>query len=191
MKRLTTEDLCSLGEYSQIRPEFRTRVIARKRHRNVPIGAHLTLHFENRLTMHYQVQEMLRAERIFEADGIQSELDAYNALIPDGSNWKATMMIEYEDVNERRDALTPGQMPLLTDGIVVGDCPGRKIGGGEPCFLFGSGFAGLGIYLNRIDLFGVDIGSNVMIIYGFVRYFSVNMPKEGNGICRCSALVMK
>jgi hypothetical protein len=105
MKRLTTDDLYSLGEYSQIRPDFRTRVMARKRKRYVPIGTHVTLHFENRLTIHYQVQEMLHAERIFEADGIQSELDAYNALIPDGSNWKATMMIEYEDVNERRDGL--------------------------------------------------------------------------------------
>jgi hypothetical protein len=80
--------------------------MAHKRNRKVALGAHATLYFEDRLTMQYQIQEMLRAERIFESEGIQDELDAYNPLIPDGSNWKATFMIEYEDVDERRDALS-------------------------------------------------------------------------------------
>jgi len=80
-------------------------VMAHKKDRQVHIGAHATLYFEDRLTMQYQIQEMLRAERIFESGGIQEELDAYNPLIPDGSNWKATFMIEYEDVDERREAL--------------------------------------------------------------------------------------
>jgi hypothetical protein len=80
--------------------------MSHKKHRQVAIGAHATLYFEDRLTMQYQIQEMLRAERIFESAGIQDELDAYNPLIPDGSNWKATFMIEYEDIDERRDALT-------------------------------------------------------------------------------------
>ena len=80
-------------------------MLEHKRHRRLALGDHVTLHFEDSLTMQYQVQEMLRIERIFEADGIQDELDAYNPLIPDGSNWKATMLIEYEDVAERRQAL--------------------------------------------------------------------------------------
>lgn len=104
--QLTRDDLYSLEKYAQIRGDFRAGVMAHKRHRHVALGAHATLYFEDRLTMQYQVQEMLRAERIFEADGIQEELDAYNPLIPDGSNWKATFMIEYEDVDERREALT-------------------------------------------------------------------------------------
>jgi len=107
--------LYSLEEYSQIRPDFRARVLEHKKHRRVPLGDHVTLHFEDSLTMQYQVQEMLRIERIFEADGIQEELDAYNPLIPDGSNWKATMLIEYEDVDERRQALARlnGAFPAL------------------------------------------------------------------------------
>lgn len=102
---LTRDDLHSLEHYAQIRGDFRAQVMAHKRNRKVALGAHATLYFEDRLTMQYQIQEMLRAERIFEAEGIQDELDAYNPLIPDGSNWKATFMIEYEDVDERRDAL--------------------------------------------------------------------------------------
>jgi hypothetical protein len=105
MSVLKREDLLSLEEYDRQRPEFRARVMAHKKNRQVPIGSHATLYFEDRLTMHYQVQEMLRAERIFDAQGIQEELDAYNPLIPDGSNWKATFMIEYDDVEERRKAL--------------------------------------------------------------------------------------
>lgn len=106
MKTLTSDDLYSLEDYARVRDEFRSKVMAHKKLRRVPVGAHATLLFEDRLTMHYQIQEMLRAERIFEVGGVREELDAYNALIPDGRNWKATMMIEYEDIHERRDALT-------------------------------------------------------------------------------------
>ena len=102
---LTRDDLYSLEKYAQVRPEFRARVMAHKKNRQVALGEHATLYFEDRLTMQYQVQEMLRAERIFDSAGIQEELDAYNPLVPDGSNWKATFMIEYEDVDERREAL--------------------------------------------------------------------------------------
>ena len=105
MSKLTRDDLYSLEKYSSVRPEFRARVIAHKANRRLGIGPHATLYFEDSLTMQYQVQEMLRLERIFEQDGIQQELDVYNPLIPDGSNWKATFMVEYEDVEERRAAL--------------------------------------------------------------------------------------
>lgn len=104
--KLTRDDLYSLEKYAAIRPEFRARVIAHKANRRLAIGAHATLYFEDSLTMQYQVQEMLRLERIFEPEGIQQELDVYNPLIPDGSNWKATFMVEYEDVGERRAALS-------------------------------------------------------------------------------------
>ncbi len=103
--QLTRDDLFSLEKYAQVRSEFRAQVMAHKKDRQVAIGAHATLYFEDRLTMQYQIQEMLRAERIFESEGIQGELNAYNPLIPDGGNWKATFMIEYEDVDERREAL--------------------------------------------------------------------------------------
>jgi len=102
MPKITRDSLMSLEAYAKARPEFRARIMAHKKNRIVPLGAHITLHFEDELTMRYQVQEMLRAERIFEEDGIQEELDAYNPLVPDGSNWKVTMMIEYPDVDERR-----------------------------------------------------------------------------------------
>ncbi|MCW5585954.1 MAG: DUF3501 family protein [Chromatiales bacterium] len=105
MNKLTRGDLLSLEKYAEVRPEFRARVMAHKRNRQLPIGPNATLYFEDALTMHYQVQEMLRAERIFEAAGIQEELDAYNPLIPDGSNWKATFMMEYPDEVERREKL--------------------------------------------------------------------------------------
>ncbi|MCE7902525.1 MAG: DUF3501 family protein [Gammaproteobacteria bacterium PRO9] len=105
MGKLTIDDLYPLEVYSRLRPEFRAQVMEHKAHRQLALGDHVTLSFEDRLTMHYQVQEMLRAERIFEADGIRDELDAYNPLIPDGSNWKATMLIEYPDEHERRQAL--------------------------------------------------------------------------------------
>jgi hypothetical protein len=103
--KLTPQDLFSLEEYARMRGDFRGRVLAHKKHRRLGLGDHLTLHFEDSLTMRYQVQEMLRIERIFEPEGIQDELDAYNPLIPDGSNWKATMLIEYSDVAERQRAL--------------------------------------------------------------------------------------
>jgi len=95
----------TLEAYAKARKDFRTRVIAHKKDRTLHLGEHVTLLFEDELTIRYQVQEMLRVEKIFEEAGIQDELDAYNPLIPDGRNWKATMLIEYEDVNERRAAL--------------------------------------------------------------------------------------
>jgi hypothetical protein len=105
MEKLTRSDLYSLEQYSEARPEFRARVMAHKKNRRVPLGDIAALYFEDRLTMQYQVQEMLRAERIFEAAGIQEELDAYNPLIPDGNNLKATFMIEVADEDERRKVL--------------------------------------------------------------------------------------
>jgi hypothetical protein len=103
--RLGPGDLFTLEAYARVRPAFRDQVIAHKAHRRVALGPHLTLCFEDRLTMHYQVQEMLRVERLFEPADIQAELDAYNPLIPDGDNWKATLLIEYPEVEERRRAL--------------------------------------------------------------------------------------
>lgn len=105
MEKLRREDLYSLEQYAEIRPQFRARVMAHKKNRAVPLGPHATLYFEDRLTMQYQVQEMLRAERIFEPPGIADELDAYNPLVPDGTNWKATCMLEYADLEERHAAL--------------------------------------------------------------------------------------
>ncbi len=101
MDKLSRDDLFSLEEYAARRPEFRKQVMAHKRARLVPVGPSVALHFEDRMTMLYQVQEMLRAERVFEADGIDEELAAYNPLIPDGSNFKVTMMIEFPDSDER------------------------------------------------------------------------------------------
>ena len=105
MEKLSRSRLLSLERYAAERAAFRARVMEHKRSRRVALGAHATLLFEDFLTMQYQVQEMLRAERIFEANEIQAELDAYNPLIPDGRNWKATLLIEYQDVDERRQAL--------------------------------------------------------------------------------------
>ena len=105
MSKLTRDDLYSLETYSQARPEFRKRVLAHKKSRQVPVGPNATLYFEDALTVQYQIQEMLRIERIFEAEGIADELGAYNPMIPDGSNWKATFMVEFPDVEERRVAL--------------------------------------------------------------------------------------
>jgi len=105
MAKLTRQDLFSLEKYAEIRNDFRAEVIAHKKNRRVPLGDHAALYFEDRLTMQYQIQEMLRIEKIFEAAGIQEELDVYNPLNPDGSNWKATFMMEYADENERRAAL--------------------------------------------------------------------------------------
>jgi hypothetical protein len=103
---ITRDSLLSLEAYARQRKEFRARVIAHKKDRSVHLGAHVTLLFEDELTLRYQVQEMLRIERTFEEQGIQDELDAYNPLIPDGSNFKATMMIEYADAEERKHALS-------------------------------------------------------------------------------------
>jgi hypothetical protein len=105
MQKLTKQDLYSLEEYSAMRSEFRAKMIEHKKNRVLRLGEHASVHFEDRTLMHYQVQEMLRAEKIFEAEGIQEELDAYNPLIPDGSNWKATFMLEYDDEEIRRQRL--------------------------------------------------------------------------------------
>ena len=99
------ESLLSLEAYARERASFRAKVIEHKKQRTVALGEHLTLLFEDELTVRYQVQEMLRIERIFEEDGIRHELDAYNPLVPDGANWKATMLIEYPDADERRRML--------------------------------------------------------------------------------------
>jgi len=101
-QKLVESDLMSLERYSRERPEFRARVIAHKRNRQVSVGPSSLWLFEDRLTVQYQVQEMLRTERIFEAEGIAEELAAYNPLIPDGTNWKATYLIEYVDPEVRR-----------------------------------------------------------------------------------------
>jgi len=105
MQKLSRDSLMTLEAYAKARKDFRAQVIAHKKNRTLHLGQHLTILFEDELTIRYQVQEMLRVERIFEEQGIQDEIDAYNPLIPDGSNFKATLMIEYEDVGERRDAL--------------------------------------------------------------------------------------
>jgi len=105
MTQLTRADLYSLEDYARMRNDFRAKVMAHKRLRTLAIGPNLTLLFEDRITMQYQVQEMLRAERIFEPEGIDEELAAYNPLIPDGRNLKATLLIEFDDVAERREAL--------------------------------------------------------------------------------------
>ena len=105
MQKLTRNSLMTLEAYAKARKDFRAKVIAHKKTRTVHLGEHVTLIFEDALTMQYQVQEMLRIEKIFEEVGIQDEIDAYNPLIPDGSNLKATMMVEYEEENERRAAL--------------------------------------------------------------------------------------
>jgi hypothetical protein len=105
LPHLTRNDLMSLEEYSIARKDFRAKVIEHKRNRSVALGPNATWSFEDQLTMQYQVQEMLRVERIFEAEAIQEELDAYNPLIPDGSNWKATFLLEFPDADERRHRL--------------------------------------------------------------------------------------
>src|SRR5580700_2860644 len=102
MNKLAVSDLYSLERYARERPAFRTRVLEHKRDRQLAVGPHVTWLFEDRLTIQYQVQEMLRAERIFEPEGIEEELDSYNPLIPDGTNWKATLLIEFPDEQERR-----------------------------------------------------------------------------------------
>ena len=105
MPAITRDSLLTLEAYAKARDAYRAKVLAHKKPRTVHVGEHVTLIFEDELTLRYQVQEMLRIERTFEEAGIQDELDAYNPLVPDGSNWKATMLIEYEDVEARRVAL--------------------------------------------------------------------------------------
>lgn len=105
MQKLARTDLFGLEKYAEVRNDFRAQVIAHKKNRHVALGSNATLAFEDRLTMQYQIQEMLRIERIFEPAAIQEELDAYNPLIPDGHNWKATFMLEFEDAERRKQAL--------------------------------------------------------------------------------------
>lgn len=117
MARISRDSLMTLEAYARERPQFRQKVLDHKKHRTLALGANVTLVFEDELTMRYQIQEMLRAERIFEQQGIQDELDAYNPLVPDGSNWKATMLIEYPDVDERRRMLP--KLIGIEDGVWV------------------------------------------------------------------------
>jgi uncharacterized protein DUF3501 len=117
------DSLLSLEAYARERTSFRAKVLEHKKHRTVALGEHLTLLFEDELTVRYQVQEMLRIERIFEEDGIRHELDAYNPLVPDGANWKATMLIEYPDADERRRMLA--QLKGIENRVWV------QVGGGE------------------------------------------------------------
>ncbi len=105
MKKFKREDLMSLEEYATKRAEFRAKVLEHKKARKIALGAHATLYFEDELTIQYQIQEMLRIEKVFEAEGINEELEAYNPLIPDGSNWKATFMLEYGDPEVRAKEL--------------------------------------------------------------------------------------
>src|SRR6476659_7053607 len=105
MPKLSRDSMMTLEAYAKARKDFRTQVIAHKKSRTVHLGDHLTLLFEDELTIRYQIQEMLRIEKTFDEAGIQDELDAYNPLVPDGHNWKATLLVEYEDVDERKTAL--------------------------------------------------------------------------------------
>jgi hypothetical protein len=102
---ITADSLMTLEAYSRWRKQHKADVIAHRKLRSVALGEHITVQFESELTMRYQIQEMLRVEKIFEAEGIQQEIEAYAPLVPDGNNWKATMLIEYPDVNERRREL--------------------------------------------------------------------------------------
>lgn len=124
MQKLTRKDLIPLETYHEQRKDFRARVLAHKASRQIAIGPHATLYFEDRLTIQYQIQEMLRVERIFEAEAIEEELAAYNPLIPDGDNLKATFMIEYDDANERKVALE--RMVGIEDRIWL------RVGDAEP-----------------------------------------------------------
>jgi len=117
MPRITRESLLTLEAYAKARKDFRAQVLAHKKPRTIHLGEHLTLVFEDELTLRYQIQEMLRIEKTFEEAGIQDELDAYNPLVPDGTNLKATMLIEYADVEERRVAL--GRLKGIEDRVWV------------------------------------------------------------------------
>lgn len=126
MEKLTRSDLYSLEQYAENRQEIRARVMKHKKNRLVHIGPVATLYFEDRQTIQYQIQEMLRVERIFEVSGIEEELEAYNPLIPDGSNWKATFMIEEPDVEKRRE--------LLASLVGIEDRVWVRIDGNEQVF---------------------------------------------------------
>ena len=122
MPALSRADLWSLEEYSELRPGFRQQVLAHKKNRQLALGDHLRLYFEDAITIKYQIQEMLRIEKVFEASGIDEELQSYNPLIPDGHNWKATLMVEYPDPAER--ALRLSQLIGIEDKVwlQVEDC---------------------------------------------------------------------
>jgi len=124
MQKLTRADLMSLEQYADQRKAFHARVMEHKQPRRVALGGHVTLLFEDRLTIQYQIQEMLRVERIFEPEGIEDELGVYNPLIPDGSNLKATLLVEFEEVEERKRALQ--ELIGLEDKVWI------KIGDFEP-----------------------------------------------------------
>jgi Protein of unknown function (DUF3501) len=126
MNKLAVSDLFSLERYARERPAFRAQVLEHKRDRQLSLGPHLTWLFEDRLTIQYQIQEMLRAERIFEPEGIEEELDSYNPLIPDGQNWKATLLIEFSDERERRLALA--RLKGIEDRCWI------RVAGHEPVF---------------------------------------------------------
>lgn len=126
MQKLKREDLYNLEDYADVRRSFRARVMAHKKDRQLPLGPNATLYFEDRLTIQYQIQEMLRVERIFERAGIEEELCAYNPLIPDGNNLKATFMLEYPDVEERRQALA--QLIDIEDRVWI------QVDGFDPVF---------------------------------------------------------
>lgn len=125
MQKLTREDLFSLEQYAESRDRFRARVLQHKKNRRVELGTNAALYFEDRMTMQYQVQEMLRIEKIFEAAGINEELEAYNPLIPDGSNWKATFMVEFPDEEERR--------VMLQQLVGIEDCVYMQVGDLDRC----------------------------------------------------------
>ena len=126
MGRITADSLMTLEAYAKVRREFRERMIAHKKNRKVHLGEHVTLIFEDELTVRYQIQEMLRAEKVFEEAGILDELDAYGPLVPDGSNWKATMMIEFSDPVERGVKLK--ELIGIEDRVYV------KVGDYEPVY---------------------------------------------------------
>lgn len=128
MQPLQRQDLMPLERYHTERASFRQAVIAHKARRSVALGVHATLYFEDRMTIQYQIQEMLRVERIFAAEAIQEELDAYNPLVPDGENWKATFMLEYPDIEERRVALA--QLVGVEHRVWA------RVGDAEPVFAF-------------------------------------------------------
>ncbi len=125
MMHLKREDLIPLETYHEQRADFRREVMAHKANRQIAVGPHATLYFEDRLTIQYQIQEMLRVERIFEAEAINEDLGAYNPLIPDGDNWKATFMIEYEDAAERQVALT--QLVGIEDRVWMQVAGGERV----------------------------------------------------------------
>lgn len=126
MNKLTATDLFSLERYARERPALRAQVLEHKRDRQLTLGPNVTWLFEDRLTIQYQVQEMLRAERIFEPEGIVAELECYNPLIPDGANWKATLLIEFPDEQERRQALA--RLKGIEDRCWI------RVSGQEPVF---------------------------------------------------------